>query len=109
MTSTETVAPVCPPGVPKPGWAYRLVAKWCERRARDIDTHKLLTRCRTAYRTGPLVQPVREFAVVLEAQMLENATEWNRMAKRMREAADREGRRADTPNAAASLGFKELP
>lgn len=89
MPESLTAPPLLSTGE-KPGWANRLVAKWCERRAVDHEAHKHLTRCRHAYKTGSLAIPVRLFADVLESQLKANEAEWRKMAKLFRDAADRE-------------------
>lgn len=69
-------------------WAYRLVAKWCEARSVDREARKLVVRCRHAYRSGPLVDPVARFAAVLEAQTKRRENEWRKFAVIFAKAAD---------------------
>jgi hypothetical protein len=72
---------------PSQGWAPRLVAKWCDNRAARTEA-KLIKRCRSAYRAGPLVEPVNRFADLLEEQVKRNTAEWRRLATLMRAQAD---------------------
>lgn len=73
---------------PSQSWAPRFVAGWCDRRADAKDERKLLKRAHSAYRKGPLVEPVRQFAAVLEAQIVYNAAQWRQLAAELRLQAD---------------------
>ncbi len=68
-------------------WALDLVAGWCERRAQQEEERRLLKRCRTAYRAGPLVDPVKRYADLLEAQIKTNAAQWRELGQLMRAQA----------------------
>ncbi len=70
-----------------PNWAYRLVAMWCTKRATDTRDLKLVKRARTAYRAGPLVEPVNRYVDLLESQIKRNAAEWRALGEEMSKKA----------------------
>ncbi len=59
-------------------WATELVAKWCDHCADEMRPR--IQRARNAYKTGPLVEPVKEFAALLEQQQ----HDWVELAKKLR-------------------------
>ena len=69
-------------------WALRLVAKWCENRAAQKEDRRLLDRCRRAYKTGPLVNPVERFGDALEQEIEENTLRWRLLAEKLNDEAD---------------------
>ena len=72
-------------------WATDLVSSWCSKRADDLTP--LIVSLRNAYRTGPMVVPVNQFADILEHQQ----SEWREHALAF----------AITPGKAASTKVEE--
>lgn len=70
-----------------PEWSLKLVAAWCEDRAKQSDDRKLLKRLHARFSRANITAYER-FANAVEQEVDERTEFWMRMAKDLREEAE---------------------
>ena len=68
--------------------SLRLVAKWCEDRARQTEDRLLLKRLWNRYPPGRLQTPFERFAIAVQSEVDEKTEFWMYMAEKFRSEAD---------------------
>ena len=90
MNTTETQSGSSLDPLVSGDWSLRLVAKWCEERAKQTADRRMLKRLWARYAKGSMKTPFERFAMAVQSEVDEKTEFWMHMAKTLRDEAANE-------------------